>query len=112
MAGLLPGIYELRCSLIGGVVSSYTNNTSDIRVALEIGLRGKRVVSVAPDWPGLERGATTAEAAIERLLSYVPRYAPVAELAGMESEFATDTTGSGVESTVDVDVVERYPGTG
>ena len=64
------------------------------------------MVAVAPDWPGLERGATTEEAAIERLLSYVPRYAPVAKLAGMEAEFATGTTGSAV------DVVEHYPGTG
>lgn len=92
--------------------SNDANETDDLRVMLEIGLRGKKVVAVAPDWPGLERGATTEEAALKRLLSYVPRYAPVAELAGMESEFATDTTSSGVESTVDVDVVERYPGTG
>src|SRR5436853_375182 len=61
------------------------NETNNLRVALEIGLRGKRVVAVAPDWPGLERGATAEEAAIERLLSYIPRYAPVAELAGMET---------------------------
>ena len=74
-----------------------------IRVTLEIGPKGKKVVAVAPDWPGLERGATTGEAAIERLLSYVPRYAPVAKLAGMEAAFATTTA---------VDVVEHYPGTG
>src|SRR5947199_2671916 len=73
---------------------------------LEIGLRGKRVVAVAPDWPGLARGATTGEAAIERLLSYIPRYAPVAKLAGLEAEFATGTTSSAV------DVVEQYAGTG
>ena len=48
---------------------------NQIRVALEIGPHGKKVVAVAPDWPGLERGAKTAEAAIERLLTYVPRYA-------------------------------------
>jgi hypothetical protein len=48
-------------------------------------------------------GAKTAEAAIERLLSYLPRYAPVATLAGMDAEFAAITA---------VDVVERYPGTG
>jgi hypothetical protein len=83
-----------------------TKNTNDIRVTLEIGLRGKRLVAVAPDWPGLERGAATEEAAIERLLSYVPRYAPVARLAGMDAEFATSTTGSAV------DVIEHYPGTG
>ena len=85
-----------------------TNDTNDLRVMLEIGLRGKRVVAVASDWPGLERGATTEEAAIERLRSYVPRYAPVAKLAGMEDAFPTNTTGG----VGDVDVVERYPGTG
>jgi hypothetical protein len=73
------------------------------RVTFEIGPRGKKVVAVAPDWPGLERGATTGETAIERLLFYVPRYATVAKLAGMEAAFATNTV---------VDVVERYPGTG
>jgi len=90
-------------------VGNHTNNTKDtnnLRVMLEIGLRGKRVVAVAPDWPGLERGAATEQAAVERLLSYVPRYAPVAKLAGLESDFATTTTHSAV------DVVEHYPGTG
>src|SRR6476660_8885166 len=109
MAGLLPGIYELRCSLIGGAVGNHTNHTNDtnnLRVTLEIGLRGKRVVAVAPDWPVFERGATTEEAAIERLLSYLPRYAPVAKLAGMEAEFATSTTGTTSTSGSAVDVVE------
>ena len=73
----------------------------DIRVMLEVGPKGKRV-AVAPDWPGLERGAKTEEAAIERLRSYVPRYASVARQAGMDAELATIAT---------VDVVERYPGT-
>ena len=74
-----------------------------IRVTLEIGPKGKKVVAVAPDWPGLARGATTGEVAIERLLSYVPRYAAVTKLAGMEYAFATIPV---------VDVVEHYPGTG
>jgi hypothetical protein len=74
-----------------------------MRVTLELGLKGKKVVAVAADWPGLARGATTEEAALERLRAYVPRYAPVAKLAGMEAAFATIT---GLE------VVERYPGTG
>jgi hypothetical protein len=77
--------------------------TNHIRVTLEIGPKGKKAVAVAPDWPGLERGATTGEAAIERLLSYVPRYASVAKLAEMETAFAT---------TPVADVVEQYPGTG
>ncbi len=75
----------------------------EMRVMLEIGPKGKKVVAVAPDWPGLERGAKTGEAAIERLLFYLPRYAQVAKLAGMDAEFAAITT---------TDVVEHYPGTG
>src|SRR5512143_3832198 len=74
-----------------------------MRVTLEIGPKGKKVAAVAPDWPGLERGETTGEAAIERLLSSVPRYATVTKLAGMGTAFANITA---------VDVVERYPGTG
>jgi len=75
----------------------------EIRVMLEMGPNGKKVVAVSPDWPGLARGAKTGEAAIERLLAYLPRYAPVAKLAGMDAKFPANAT---------VDVVERYPGTG
>ena len=75
----------------------------NLRVMLEIGPKGKRVAAVAPDWPGLERGATTEAAAIDRLLSYLPRYEPVAKLAGMEAAFAASPV---------VDVVEHYPGVG
>ena len=76
---------------------------NDIRVTLEVGPRGKKVVAVAPDWPGLSRGAKTAEAAIGRLLDYAPRYAPVAELAGLGSAFPASPAA---------DVVEEYRGTG
>jgi hypothetical protein len=75
----------------------------ELRVALEIGPKGKKVVAVAPDWPGLSRGAKTGETAIERLRSYLPRYGPVARLAGMDAKF---TVGPGF------DVVEEYQGTG
>src|SRR5262245_57731624 len=75
----------------------------DLRVMLEIGPKGKQVVAVAPDWPGLERGAKTGEAAIARLQAYLPRYAPVANVAGLGAVFAAIAT---------VEVVERYPGTG
>jgi hypothetical protein len=74
-----------------------------IKVTLEIGPKNKKVVAVAPEWPGLARGAATEHAAIERLLSYVPRYAKVAKLAGMDAAFPAAT---------DVEVVEHYPGTG
>jgi hypothetical protein len=74
-----------------------------MRVTLEIGPKGKQVVAVAPDWPGLERGAKTGEAALERLRAYFPRYAPVTQLAGLEAAFAEITS---------FDVVEQYPGVG
>ena len=74
----------------------------ELRVMLEMGPKGKKVVAVAPDWPGLSRGAKSEEAAIERLRSYLPRYASVAKLAGMEAAFPGNAT---------VDVVERFPGT-
>lgn len=75
----------------------------ELRVQVEVGPKGKRTVAVAPDWPGLERGAKTEEAAIERLQAYLPRYAPIAKLAGMTDAFAASTA---------VEVVEHYPGTG
>jgi hypothetical protein len=73
------------------------------RVQLEVGPKGKKVAAVAPDWPGLSRGAKTKEDAIERLVTYLPRYAPVARLAGMEAEFAACTTA---------ELVEEYQGPG
>src|SRR6266542_3385894 len=73
-------------SVLGGEVAD------ELRVMLEIGPKGKQVAAVAPDWPGLERGAKSGEAASERLLSYLPRYAKVAKLAGMDAEFAAVTT--------------------
>ena len=76
---------------------------NQIRVMLELGPKGKKVVAVAPDWPGLSRGAKTEEAAIDRLCVYLPRYAPVAKLAELDAVFAASS---------DFDVVERYPGTG
>lgn len=77
--------------------------TDDIRVMLEFGPKGKKVVAVARDWPGLSRGAATGEAAIERLVAYFPRYEKVAALAGLRAEFA---------ATASVDVIEQYQGTG
>lgn len=74
-----------------------------MRVTLETGPKGKKVAAVAPDWPGLERGAKTGELATDRLRSYMPRYAQVAALAGLSAAFDPLTA---------VDVVEQYPGTG
>ena len=74
--------------------------TETLRVILEVG-RKRRVVAGAMDWPGLDRWGTTDENAIEKLLSYVPRYAPVAERAGMASE---------LDGSSEVEVVERVTG--
>jgi hypothetical protein len=77
--------------------------TQHMQVVLELGPKAKRVVAVAPDWPGLERGDRTESAAIDRLIAYFPRYAPVARLAGFGGEFPPSTP---------IDVVERHSGNG
>lgn len=74
-----------------------------LRLVLEAGPKGKKVVAIAPDWPGLERGASADDAAIAKLQTYLPRYALVAKGAGMEEAFAACNK---------VEVVERYPGVG
>lgn len=75
--------------------------TDELRVLLEIGPKGKRVVASAMDWPGLERWGRTEDEAVDRLLAYVPRYAPVAERVGLRSEF---------ERGVEPRIAERTPG--
>jgi hypothetical protein len=74
--------------------------TDTLRVILEIGKK-RKVVAGAMDWPGLDRWGTSEDDAVARLSSYLPRYAGVAERAGMGNAFA---------STRDVAVVERVPG--
>jgi hypothetical protein len=32
-----------------------------LRVTIEVGPKGKQVVAVAPDWPGLARGESTKD---------------------------------------------------
>jgi len=68
---------------------------------LEVALEGtaRKVFASALDWPGWSRSARTDEAAIEALLAYAPRYATVANAAGLE--FPT---------SFDVDLVERQEG--
>ncbi len=71
-----------------------------LSIAIEVGPKGKKTVAVARDWPGLSRGAATEALAVARLLTYVPRYAVVAKLSGLNLDDG------------DVEVVERYEGTG
>ena len=74
--------------------------TDTLRVILELGKK-RRVVAGAMDWPGLDRWGTSEDDALDKLLSYVPRYAGVAQRAGMGSAFAR---------AHDLEVVERVPG--
>jgi hypothetical protein len=74
--------------------------TDKLRVILEIGKK-RRVVAGATDWPGLDRWGTSEEDALNRLSSYLPRYAAVAQRAGL---------GGGFERGREVEVVERVPG--
>ena len=74
--------------------------TDGLRVILEIG-RKRRGVAGASDWPGLDRWGTSEDDALGKLSSYLPRYAGVAERAGLGGAFARAR---------DAEVVERVPG--
>lgn len=62
----------------------------------------KRTFACSLAWPGLARSAKTEEDALAALAAYVPRYAPVAERAGLA--FALDRGGGQAW-----EVVERVP---
>jgi hypothetical protein len=73
-----------------------------VRVLLEQG-RKKRVVACAFDWPGWDRSARIGGDPVAVLESYRPRYARVAGLAGVGSEFA---------AAGELEIVERVDGIG
>lgn len=75
---------------------------NNLKVMLEAGTKGNKVVAVCPDWPGLERAGKTEEAALVKLEPYLPRYAKVAARAGLEREFTAQKPW---------DITERYLGT-
>jgi hypothetical protein len=77
--------------------------TEKLRVILEVGKKERRIVAGAMDWPGLDRWGKTDDLAIEKLTSYLPRYAAVTKLAGLAKKFTRHP---------DVDVVERVTGSG
>ncbi len=72
-----------------------------VRVMVEQGK--KRAVASAFDWPGWDRSARNGNDVLAVLESYRPRYAPVAELAGLGDAFA---------AAGELEVVERLDGTG
>ncbi len=76
--------------------------TAPVRVMLEQGKK-KRVVACAFDWPGWDRSPRIGHDVLAVLASYRPRYAKVAEAAGLGAEFA---------ATGELEVVEHLDGIG
>jgi hypothetical protein len=74
-----------------------------VRTVIQRGPKDKKSVAFSLDWAGWERGAKTAELALETLESYRERYRSIASLAGMTWEF--DAAGP-------LEVVEDEVGTG
>jgi hypothetical protein len=72
------------------------------RVGVSIEATQKKSFATAVDWPGWSRSGKTEELAIEALLAYANRYAPIARAAG--DAFDPDK--------VEVDVVEHVAGGG
>lgn len=82
-----------------------------MNITLEIGK--KKAIAIAADYPGWARSAKTAEAAIESLLAYGPRYAaavpsaiiknvePYHIVERLEGNASTDFGGPGVISQAD-----------
>jgi hypothetical protein len=74
--------------------------TDQLRVILEVGKK-RKVVAGAMEWPGLDRWGTSDDDALDKLMSYLPRYAGVAERSGLARAF---------KRARNVEVVERVPG--
>ena len=53
------------------------------RIAVALETAPKKTFAIAIDWPGWSRSGRTAEAALESLAAYAPRYAPVVRSAGV-----------------------------
>jgi hypothetical protein len=69
------------------------------RLAVAIEAGDRKVFASALDWPGWSRSGKTREAAIEALLAYAPRFAPVAKLATLA-----------FPDSFEVEVVQRLEG--
>ena len=74
-----------------------------IRVMVERGSKKAVAVASAFDWPGWDRSGKSEEEALQVLAAYRPRYAKVADLAGLADEFRT---------AGEMAVVERLKGSG
>ena len=75
----------------------------DGAVCVMVELGKKKVVAVALDWPGRDRSGKSEAEALQVFAAYRPRYAKVAERAGLADEF---------RAAGELAVVERLEGTG
>lgn len=73
-----------------------------MKVKVSVESAAKKSFATAVDWPGWSRSGKTEELAVESLLEYAKRYAPIARAAG---EDFTPTS-------IDVEVVEHVAGGG
>jgi hypothetical protein len=69
------------------------------RLAVALESAPKKAFATALDWPGWARSGKTDELALEALLAYAPRYAPIVKAAGFP-----------LAAAFDADVVERADG--
>lgn len=79
------------------------SSTRRERLAIAIEGTGRKVFAVALDWPGWARSGKTERLAVEALLAYAPRFAPVVRLAGLELaeqlDLEVDERGDGSAGT-------------
>ncbi len=76
------------------------NPTRPERLGVAIEGTGRKVFAAALEWPGWARSGKTEQLAVEALLAYAPRYAPVIRVAGLH-----------LSEQLDVEVDERGEGT-
>jgi hypothetical protein len=69
------------------------------RIAVAIESTPKKSFASALDWPGWSRSGKTDMLAVESLIAYAPRYAPVVSVAGFE-----------LPSDLEIEVVDVQPG--
>ena len=69
------------------------------RIAVALESAPKKAFASAIEWPGWSRSGKTDELALENLLAYAPRYAPVVRLAGLK-----------LPTSIEADVVARMDG--
>jgi len=81
--------------------------SATVRVMLERGKK-KRVVACAFDWPGWDRSAPIGQDVLAVLAAYRPRYAKVAEGAGLGAEFAAGGEFEVVEQLDGIGMTDYY----